>query len=53
MVTGIATQGRYDLSQWITSYSLEYSDDSVTFEYYKEHGQSENKVKVRYSYKGH
>lgn len=45
-VTGVATQGRFDLGHWVTSYSLQYSDDGDNFQYYKEQGQSENKVKV-------
>ena len=35
-LTGIATQGRNDYDQWVTSYYLQYSDDGVTFDDYKE-----------------
>ena len=35
-LTGIATQGRNGVDQWVTSYHLYYSDDGVTFYYYKE-----------------
>jgi len=34
-LTGIATQGRNGHSQWVTKYQLQYSDDGVTFHYYK------------------
>lgn len=44
VVTGIATQGRNIVNQWVTSYDLEYSEDGVTFVYYKEEGQSSPKV---------
>ena len=44
-ITGIATQGRNRVNQWITKYQLQYSDDGVNFEYYKESGKSSPKVK--------
>ena len=44
-LTGIATQGRNANSQWVTKYQLQYSDDGVNFDYYKEPGQSSPKVK--------
>ena len=44
-VTRVATQGRYDANQWVTKYNLQYGDDGVNFQYYKEHGQTANKVK--------
>ena len=34
-LTGIATQGRNGVNQWVTKYQLQYSDDGVTFHYYK------------------
>ena len=43
-VTGIATQGRNDAYQWVTSYILQYSEDGVTYVSYKEQGQSSAKV---------
>ena len=43
-VTSVATQGRNDLAQWVTKYKLTYSDDGVTFQYYKEQGQLADKV---------
>ena len=41
-VAQIATQGRnYFYLQWVTRYKLEYSDDGVTFQYFKdEQGQA-------------
>ena len=44
-LTGIATQGRNANSQWVTKYQLQYSDDGVNFDYYKEPGQGSPKVK--------
>ena len=44
-LTGIATQGRNAYSQWVTKYQLQYSNDGVSFHYYKEPGQSSPKVK--------
>ena len=45
-LTGIATQGRnQEYRQWVTKYQLEYSDDGVNFQFYKEPGQSLPKVK--------
>ncbi|KAL9989536.1 hypothetical protein ACROYT_G004098 [Oculina patagonica] len=42
-VTGVATQGRNDNYHRVTKYKLQYSNDAVTFQYYKEQGQSQNK----------
>ena len=44
-LTGIATQGRNGVGQWVTKYQLQYSDDGVNFHYYKEQGQRSPKVK--------
>ena len=44
-LTGIATQGRNEVDQWVTKYQLQYSDDGVNFHYYKESGQSSPKVR--------
>ncbi|KAL9982726.1 hypothetical protein ACROYT_G004810 [Oculina patagonica] len=30
----VATQGRYNYDQWVTSYKLNYSSDSIVFEHY-------------------
>ena len=50
-VTGVATQGKnYNNwyggvhQEWVTKYKLRYSNDGVTFKYYSEKGQSEDKV---------
>ena len=44
-ITLVATQGRYDDSQWVTKYSLLYSNDTYNFLYYKDQGQQNaNKV---------
>ena len=45
-VTGVTTQGRNGYSQWVTKYKLQYSDDGVNFRYYREQGQTTDKVKV-------
>lgn len=34
-VTGVATQGRDLVGQWVTKYNLHYGDDGVSFIYYK------------------
>ena len=44
-LTGIATQGRNGANEWVTKYQLQYSDDGVNFDYYKEAGQRSQKVK--------
>jgi len=47
-VTRVATQGRngyeYNGGQWVTKYKLQYSDDGVNFQYYKEQGQTTDQV---------
>ena len=51
-VTRVATQGRNYSSQWNTNHSqwvtkdkLQYSDDGANFHYYREQGQSVDKVR--------
>ena len=44
IVTGIATQGRSNMDQWVTRYKLMFSDDGSSFQFYKENGLV---VKVR------
>ena len=44
-VTRIATQGRSDMSQWVTKYRLQYSEDGVNFHLYKALGQDSAKVR--------
>lgn len=44
-VTGVATQGRNGVTrQWVTKYKLTYSDDEGSFQYYREQGQTADKV---------
>lgn len=43
-VTGVATQGRNAAIQWVTKYNLQYSDNGVNFQYYKELGGTVKKV---------
>lgn len=48
-VTGVATQGRNGVNdQWVTEYKLQYSNDGINFQYYKEQGQSVDKVCTLY-----
>lgn len=44
-ITRVATQGRNDLNQWVTRYKLEYSNDGVNFQYHREQGQTDDKVR--------
>ena len=44
-VTRVATQGRNDYPQWVTKYKLQYSNDGVNFQYYREQGKTVDKVK--------
>ena len=43
-VTRVATQGKADSLQWVKSYKVQYGDDGVTFEHYKEQGIAADKV---------
>lgn len=45
-VTRVAAQGRTCpyCCQWVSKYKLQYNDDGVTFQYYKEQGQITDKV---------
>jgi len=47
-ITGIATQGRNIVTQWVTKYQLQYSDDGVNFHYYK--ALCEKLPKVNYTH---
>ena len=44
IVTRVATQRREDIDEWVTNYNLEYGDDGVHFQYYREEGQTVTKV---------
>ena len=54
-VTGVATQGRNDNNvrptgphyQWVTSYKLDYSDDGVSFLFFKEDEKATDKVRTK------
>ena len=35
-ITRVATQGRYSYDQWVTMYRLQYRDDGMAFQYYKD-----------------
>ena len=48
-ITLVATQGRNGYSQWVTKYKLQYSNDGVNFQYYREQGQIQSKVKTLHS----
>ena len=45
-IKGVTTQGRHGAAQWVTKYSLLYGNDTNSLVYYKEQGQSTNKVSV-------
>ena len=44
-VTAVASQGRNRVNQWVTKYKLQYSNDGVTFRYYREEGHTVDKVR--------
>ena len=44
-VTALATQGRNDHPQWVTKYKVQYSGDSVSFQYFME--EQSSKIRVR------
>ncbi|XP_078363993.1 polycystin family receptor for egg jelly-like [Oculina patagonica] len=39
-ITGVATQGRDQVAQWVTMYNLQYGNDELSLQYYSEQGQS-------------
>ena len=45
-VTHIATQGRnlFHLSEWVKKYKLQFSDDGMSFLFYKRQGESSDAV---------
>ena len=53
VVTSVATQGRNrnpfwgPHSQWVQSYKLQYSNNEVDFEYYKDGRQNSAKVRLK------
>ena len=44
-VTRVATQGRCCNTERVTTYKLQYSNNGVNFHYYKEQGQTTDKVR--------
>ena len=51
-VTRVATQGRdaSRVDQWVTMYKLQYGSNGVHFRYYREQGQTTNKVNRKRSF---
>lgn len=45
--TRVATQGRNGANEWVTKYSLQYSDNGVNFSYYFDQAQVSIKVKLK------
>ena len=43
-VTCVATQGRNNFPQWVAKYKLQYSNDGVSFQYYRDQGKTAYKV---------
>ena len=43
-VTRVASQGRNGADQWVTKYRLQYSNDGVNYQNYREQGQTVNEV---------
>lgn len=43
-VTRVAAQRREDNEKWVTNYNLQYGDDGVNFQYYREEGETVTKV---------
>ena len=48
--TKVATQGRSDNDQWIKTFKLQYSEDGVNHQFYREQGQTEDKVFLNRTY---
>jgi len=49
LVTGVVTRGRGDKKNWVTSYSLSYSNDTNLWFYYKDANHLEAKVESQWS----
>ena len=43
-VTAVATQGRHDEDEWVTEYMLQYSNETLNFQHYREQGQTTYKA---------
>ena len=49
-VRRVATQGRHGWGQWwVTKYRLQYSDDGISFQFYKEPSDTSAKVNLCFS----
>ena len=50
-VTGVATQGKNGRgkAQYVTTYKLQYSNNGVDFQYYREPGEATDKVKYKFN----
>ena len=48
-VTRVGTQGRNGFNQWVTKYKLQYGNDEGSLQYFKEEGQSADKVRLQIS----
>ena len=46
-ITGVATQGRQDHDEWVTSYKLRYGNDGESFQSFKEERNLEDKVSIK------
>ena len=46
LINGIVTRGRGDKKNWVTSYSLSYSNDTKIWFYYKDANHLEAKVDI-------
>ena len=44
-VKRVATQGRNGYDQWVAKYKLQYSNNGENFRFYREQGQTTDKVK--------
>lgn len=44
-ITGVATQGRRNGKQWVKTYRLQFSNNGMEFQYYRERGQNGSKVR--------
>ena len=43
-VTAVASQGRHQSNQWVTKYTLQFSNDGISFQNYREGGQTVDEV---------
>ena len=43
-VTAVATQGRHNRDEWVTKYMLQYSNEALNFQHYREPGQTTYKA---------